>query len=328
MSSAVQNIMQRTLGDLARATKFEVLFQFTNPNTAPAPDDLIVLAKASSFPGVSHSTIDLKYKGRSIPIKGQVKYNQTWECTFYLTEDHKLKRAFENWIVALDQKHTYMDPTSPVDLSETQRIHSVNNDYTSTIHIFQKNFEDTTETAKYSFYNVFPTEVSQVQTNYESVGQAQEFTVTFSYSYYTSEVLKGTAGNFIDNIIGKFQDSGQSLVNGALNAIGDSINGFVNDAVGDTLNKLNDWSKNLTTDLIPAKTDKIAAELVSGGLGPEYIEGTIFDIAQEMFNASIGGFGSIREELYSSIPDAPQIPGTLKTVKQSSALNTIIRNNA
>lgn len=290
MSSAIQNVMQRALGDAARASKFEALFQFTNPATPPSDADLMAMVKTASFPGKSHSTIDFKFKGRSIPLKGQTTYTQTWECTFYLTEDHKLKNAFENWIEALDQKHNYVDVGSDPNLAETQRIHKES--YTTSINIFQKNFNDDAETAKYTLFNVFPTSVSQVETNYESVGQVQEFTVAFAYSHFTSEVMKGQSGNFVDAIVSKFQSAAQAAINDSLNAVGDSINSFVRDAVGDTFNELSDWSRNLSVDVVPQNSERIARELVSGGLGPEHMETTFVDRAQELFNSSLGGFTS------------------------------------
>lgn len=247
MSSAIQNILARTLGDLARATKYEVFFAFTDPKSQLDKDTLIAMGKTASFPGKSHTTIDFKYKGRSVPIKGQTKYTQTWECTFYLTEDHKLKNAFENWIEALDQKHNYFDVTESDSIPGMQAKHSTSG-YTTELFIYQKNFYDDAETAEYILHNAFPVDVAPVQTNYESLGQTQEFTVTFAYSHFTSQVLKGTAGNFIDNLIGKLGDYSNSLVNGSLSAVGDKINSFVSDATGNALQELNSWSQGLSTD--------------------------------------------------------------------------------
>lgn len=270
MSSIVQNMLQKSIGDGARPTKFEILFQFTGGSNNPPPEEMITLAKATSLPSKSHSTIDLRYKGRSIPIKGQTKYSQTWECTFYLTEDHKLKNAFENWIEAIDQQHNYMNVDGTI--KEWQRAH-LKNGYTTTIMIFQKDFDDKAQTAKYILHNVFPTEVSPVQYSYEQQGQIQEFTVTFSYSYFTSEVMKGRSGNFIDTLVGKFKSGAANLVQGAMGAVAAGINNFIGDAVGDSLGKLNDWAKGLSTDIIPPKTSTTSKDLVSGGLGAKFQAG-------------------------------------------------------
>lgn len=267
MSSAIQNIMQKTLGDGARSSKFDVLFEFTNPKSALPPQDAMALVKSTSFPGVTHSTMDFKYKGRSVPLRGQVKYTQTWECTFYLQQDHSLKHAFDNWIVALDEMHGYAaNGAGGAYLNETRRAHAQRG-YTTTIKLYQRDFDDTTNTSEYTLFNVYPTEVTPIQYSYDSTGQIQEFTVTFAYSYFTMSILKGGAGNFVDTLIGKFKDAGRSLVDGAIGNLSNSINSFVKDAVGDTLNKLNDWASGLSTDILPAMSDKAFGDLVEGGTG-------------------------------------------------------------
>lgn len=275
MSSIVQNMLQRSVGDGARATKFQVLFQFTNPKSAPSAEDMMVLAKTTTFPGKSHATIDFKFKGRSIPLRGQTKYTQTWECTFYLTEDHTLKNAFENWIEALDEKHNYMQAL-PASVAETQRLHSVKKNYTTTIILYQRNFDDDQDTAVYHMHNVFPIEVSPIQYSYEQAGQIQEFTVTFAYSYFTMNTMKGRSGNFIDDLVDKWKSGAISMIQGYANQVADGINGFIKDAAGDTLNKLNDWAAGLTKDVFP-QGGNTAKDLVSGGLPPQFMGPGLLD---------------------------------------------------
>lgn len=276
MSSIVQNMLQKSVGDGARATKFQILFEFTNQNSAPNANDMVALAKTTSFPGKSHSTIDFKYKGRSIPLRGQTKYTQTWECTFYLTEDHKLKNAFENWIEALDEKHNYMDVSTIAGVSATQRIHN-SGKYTTTIVLYQRNFDDDQDTAVYHLHNVFPIEVSPIQYSYEQQGQIQEFTVTFAYSYFTMNVMKGRAGNFIDSLVDKWKEGATGLIQDAMNKVADGINGFIKDAAGDALNKLNDWAGGLTKDIIPGNIGSLAKDLVSGGLPTQFMGAGVLD---------------------------------------------------
>jgi len=295
MSSIVQNMMQRSLGDGARATKFEMFFQFSNPDSGPNNEDFIAQVKATSTPSKSHQIIDFKYKGRSIPIKGQTKFGQTWECTFYLTEDHKLKQAFETWIEALDQKHNYMDVTTVADVSETQRIHSAGS-YTTDIKLYQLNFDGDDTTAMYNMYNVYPIEISPVQYSYDAVGQVQEFTVTFAYSYYTLSALRGREGNFIDTLVGKFQDASKAIVDGALTNLAEGINGFVSDAIGDSLGKLNNWAGGLSSDVTPPKTDALMRDLTKGGVPTKYSPNSIFSEAAKSSSNSANGFGTAVEQ--------------------------------
>ena len=227
MSSHIQNLVQNVLGDGARSSKYDVMLQFTNPNLFPDQRNVAVLIKNSNFPSKSHQTIDLKYKGRSIPVRGQVKYTHTWECTFYLNENHSIKNAFEAWIEALDEKVNYPPADSNL-VASTKKKHSSLEDYTKDICIYQQNFEDTSQTARYILHNVFPIEVSAVQVSAEGPGQLLEFTVTFSFSYFDLDVVKGSAGNFIDGVFNRLQSAIQSGAGTILDALNSRLNTEIN----------------------------------------------------------------------------------------------------
>ena len=227
MSSHIQNLVQNVLGDGARSSKYDVMLQFTNPDLFPDQRNVAVLIKNSNFPSKSHQTIDLKYKGRSIPVRGQVKYTHTWECTFYLNENHSIKNAFEAWIEALDEKVNYPPEDSNL-VASTKKKHSSLEDYTKDICIYQQNFEDTSQTARYILHNVFPIEVSAVQVSAEGPGQLLEFTVTFSFSYFDLDVVKGSAGNFIDGVFNRLQSAIQSGAGTILDALNSRLNTEIN----------------------------------------------------------------------------------------------------
>ena len=227
MSSHIQNLVQNVLGDGARSSKYDVMLQFTNPDLFPDQRNVAVLIKNSNFPSKSHQTIDLKYKGRSIPVRGQVKYTHTWECTFYLNENHSIKNAFEAWIEALDEKVNYPPADSNL-VASTKKKHSSLEDYTKDICIYQQNFEDTSQTARYILHNVFPIEVSAVQVSAEGPGQLLEFTVTFSFSYFDLDVVKGSAGNFIDGVFNRLQSAIQSGAGTILDALNSRLNTEIN----------------------------------------------------------------------------------------------------
>lgn len=176
MANAIQKLLQNTLGDGARSSKFECYINF-------ADSDLIeintnVLVKTAQFPGKSHSVIDLKFKGRTIPVKGQVKYDNTWTCSFYLTEDHGVKKAFEDWIESIDQQHNMSNRLSTeIQNAQTDR-------YMTDMSISQLDFDGSEEKIEYRLYNVFPKSVSFVDVDYSAVGTMLEITVEFSYSHF------------------------------------------------------------------------------------------------------------------------------------------------
>jgi hypothetical protein len=212
MSSVIQNLLDTTIGDGARSTKFECSINFANRHIFGKTRDVTTLVKTSQFPGKTHEPIDIKFKGRNIPVKGQTKYDNTWTCTFYLTEDHMLKVGFENWIEAIDQVHNVKDMDAFDNYYVSMIQSGLSQDgYTSNMLITQNDFSGDKTIVTYELFNVYPKSVSAVDVDYSDVGNILEFTVEFSYSYYNSKItpsfdldvtgaLKDMAKNVADDL--------------------------------------------------------------------------------------------------------------------------------
>ena len=246
MSSVIQNILDNVVGDGARSSKFECLINFQAP-IFDAVQDIPFLVKTSQFPGKTQEVIDLKFKGRTIPVKGQVKYDNTWSCTFYLTQDHLLKTAFENWIEAIDQVHN-MNQALSEKVKTAQATHA-NSGYTIDMKIAQVDFHGDQSTVEYNLYNVFPKSVSGVDVDYSSTGQISEFTVEFSYTHYDVYSEKVDNGTFVDELKGKAQSAIQNTLN---NIFGNGNNGS-----GDSTSLLNSFVNTLFDRGSPINSDKI-----------------------------------------------------------------------
>lgn len=267
MSSHIQNMLHTVLGDGARSTKFDVGMQFTSGD-APNNDNVAVSVKTTSFPGKTHTPIDFKYRGRSIPVRGSTKYSQTWECTFYLDESHSLKRAFELWIEALDETVNYGMEDETNGLSSLQNRH-----YSDTFHkdinLYQLSFDETEQTSKYTLHNAYPIGISTTNVSYEGDGKVSEFTVTFAYTHYLHEILRGNDGNFVDSMLTTATEISTSLST--------SISSFVSDSVGNSTNLLNDLVDN-NTNTSTTTLDNTTLQFNTGGLAfddmPDYLSQT------------------------------------------------------
>lgn len=220
MSSKIQNLLDLALQDGARSTKFECQINFKSPMLFGNNKEIVALVKTSQFPGKSHEIIDFKFKGRTAPIKGQVKYENTWACTFYLSQDHKLKKAFDEWIESLDQRHNIKNISQDVYVAQSTND---SEGYFTSFSIEQKDFHGDQTTAIYELFNVFPKSVSSVEIDYSAVGQILEFTVEFAYSFYNIKVEKTTNGTFADDLSAKgkaaISDGVQSIKDGLKNTI-------------------------------------------------------------------------------------------------------------
>ncbi len=218
MSSSIQNLLDSVVQDGARSTKFECHINFNSPNLYI--DNIFALVKTSQFPGKTHDVIDFKFKGRSTPLKGQVKYDNTWTCTFYMTQDHKLKGAFENWIESLDQKHNIKNIGKKID--DAQYFNDLVG-YSTILKIMQMDFTGNDTTAVYELFNVFPKSVSAVDVDYSGVGEILEFTVEFAYSYYNLSFEKTQDGTFVDDLKDKAQEKVSNVVDSAKGALASGV---------------------------------------------------------------------------------------------------------
>lgn len=221
MANVIQTMIHNALGDGARSSKFECYIGLDTFGSGSKT--ISTMVRASTFPSKSHDVIDFKYKGRNIPIRGQVKYEQTWRCTFYMDESHSLKKAFEDAIEALDTVHTYDDVNGTV--ARQQGRNSTR--YTNTITIVQLDFDGSQTTAVYTLYNAFPKMISAIDTDYSEVGKIQEYSVEFSYSHFDMQTIKGADGSFVDGVKGRLLGAIDGLIqkgkDAAAAAIGDLI---------------------------------------------------------------------------------------------------------
>jgi len=199
MSSKIISLVKDVLKDGARAAKFAVLLALPEASKGtPAISEKMtsVLCKATSFPGKNIDPVNFQYKGRTIPLPGQVKYTQTWELTFYLEENHASRLYFLDWMQALNNENeSYYSPNTGSSNShpsgQTGAIRSEvtgANNFINVIKdfkVYQLDFDMKKKTAVYNLFNCYPVSVSDVQVSSESVGQMLEYTVTFSYSHFT-----------------------------------------------------------------------------------------------------------------------------------------------
>ena len=278
MADVIQDMLQEALGDVARSTKFEAYLNFNTPTLGPSNTEVYMQVKTASFPGKSYEPYDLKFKGRSIPIRGQVKYENTWSCSFYLTEGHELKIAFEDWIESLDQTQNMSSTlSSAVRSGQAQGLN-----FASEISVAQMDFSGEGQTAVYTLHNVFPKSVSSVPVDYSAVGTTLEFTVEFSYSHYTAIRVGGvklpTKTGAGAAIPGFSEISGSGSPNFSLKGTGSNLMNQGNDLLGNLQNQ--------GADAATAIGESVWAGIKSGGLSA--VTGDVRNIASNFVGSAKG----------------------------------------
>lgn len=234
MSKVVQEKLDKYLGNGARSSKFEVLMTFDVPGGQGGTEthmSILSLAKATSYPGIISEPAFVTHRGRKIPIKGQAKYDNRWSCTFYLDESHSIKSYFESWLMSLNPDvypHGTMQPS---------RSQDGNASYTTDIILVQLNYDGSTDSAKYTLKNAFPTNVGATEADYTSTGNVLSFNVDFAYSHFILETLNKDVISAAGEVSKKMKRKKlqNALLTGGLTTVGGALGfdtGLVKDIAG------------------------------------------------------------------------------------------------
>lgn len=177
--------LKHALGSAARASKYRV--NFSVPSAVPTISDLNnvdTLCKASSFPSMTIGQIAVFSQGRKLVIPGDTTYTNTWTLTFYATEDHGIRKDMISWMKAADhfQNNAHSgNPTAVLGELSVEQLDSAGN-----------------PTVRYTFHNVFVSEVGEIALSDETQDTAMEFEVTFTFSDWVvgnESVNNPAAGN-------------------------------------------------------------------------------------------------------------------------------------
>lgn len=162
--------LKKFIGAGARVNKYRVYITFPPVLSISSTviNSLPVLCKAAAFPSKSIGQIEVYNQGRKLVLPGDTQYQNSWNCTFYNTEEHNIRRAFFEWMKACDHFQANSHSGVPAELMITIRVAQLDSDQH--------------ETAIYEFHNMFPSEVSEIQVQADTNDQIEEFDVTFAFT--------------------------------------------------------------------------------------------------------------------------------------------------
>ena len=143
--------------------------------------------------------------------------------------------------------------------------------YTTDIAIYQLDFTGQNQVARYILHNVFPIEVQPLTVNSDGPGDIEELSVTFSFSHYELETMKGSSGAFVDNLVNKISSELSAVGSNLLNKLGSEISSFLPGSIGD--GAILDDIANLPQKIIDSVSlSKLSDEVCSlfDGTNPDY----------------------------------------------------------
>ena len=167
----ITDFKSKLVGGGARPNLFEVELAF--PEELAIDNDVKdksrFLVKAAALPASNITPIDVNFRGRILKIAGDRTFD-TWTITVINDTDFSIRSAFEKWMNSINRLSDATGENNPADYQEDAYVHQLDRDG-STLRT-------------YRFYDVFPTQISQMDLSYETVDTIEEFTVELQVLYF------------------------------------------------------------------------------------------------------------------------------------------------
>jgi hypothetical protein len=167
---------------------------FTATNVAGAPTGslnnglLSFMAKSAQLPGSSIGVAPLYYFGREMKFAGNRTFAD-WTITVINDENFAIRSAMENWMNGINSHVNNVRNTNALSSSGIPGQNSYSAD--ASVQQFSKTGVPIPY-GKYNFIGIFPTDISPIDLDWGSNDSIEEFTVTFTYQYWTNEVSTDT----------------------------------------------------------------------------------------------------------------------------------------
>lgn len=184
MAFNVNSFRQNMLGDGARPNLFEVQLKTNNeiisavPGATAAAQQMTFMCKSAQIPGSTLGVVNVPYFGREVKFAGNRTFAD-WSVTVINDENFLIRNFFETWMNAINTHGTN------VRLLQTPASYVTS----ATVLQYAKSGQ---VLAAYDFFDMFPTDLSAIDLDWGSNDAIEEFTVNFTYSYWTRKTTTDT----------------------------------------------------------------------------------------------------------------------------------------
>jgi len=173
----INDFKAKLAGGGARANQFKVTMPFPGfAQVGGEIEELAFLCRTTSLPGMAVPSFNVPFRGRSIKIAGDRTF-ETWTITVINDIDFSIRSAFEKWMNTINKMNDGTGIVNPVDYQKDATVHQLN--------------RNGDILRSYKFWDVFPTNISTIDLNYETTDTVQEFTVEMQVHYW--EAYRGSS---------------------------------------------------------------------------------------------------------------------------------------
>ena len=175
----ISDFKSKLSGGGARPNLFEVVLSFPDlakpANQAEVLEKSRFLVKAAALPASTIASVDVPFRGRILKVAGDRTF-ETWTITVINDVDFSIRSAFEKWMNVINRMTDATGLTDP-------------NTYYKDAVVKQLD-RNGGVLRSYKFWDIFPTNISTIDLNYETTDTIQEFTVEMQVHYW--EAFRGT----------------------------------------------------------------------------------------------------------------------------------------
>jgi hypothetical protein len=156
------------------------------------------LCKSAALPASNITPIDIPFRGRTLKVAGDRTFDP-WTVTIINDEDFRLRTAFEKWMNLINKLENSTGATNPNSYMVDAYVHQLGRGKTknSTDNYGNSaiNNGNLTPLRTYKFYQIFPTNVSQIDLSYDTADDIETYTVEFQILYWTAGESNTSSGD-------------------------------------------------------------------------------------------------------------------------------------
>ena len=188
----INSFKAKLVGGGARPNLFEVALAFPDALTTTSAsgntlttEESRFMVKAAELPASNIGDIPVNFRGRILHVAGDRTFDP-WTVTIINNTDWSLRRTFEDWSNAINDRTWDSGVTDPVSYHSDALVYQLQRSNRAGI---QKN-TGTSEipvVAAYKFFGIWPSQVSSIALDYGSTDTVEEFQVTFQVEFWTPD---------------------------------------------------------------------------------------------------------------------------------------------
>lgn len=168
-----------------RPNLFECVLAWPDIISAEIPDfdnmlrQTTFLCKAAALPASTINPVNVPFRGRDFKISGERQIGD-WTVTIYNDQAFAIRSAFELWQNRINNVYDTTGYNDPAQYQTDMGVYQLQRSATSTA----QGATNYNILRAYSFYDVWPSDVSEIALDYQSNDEIETFSVTFKVQWF------------------------------------------------------------------------------------------------------------------------------------------------